>query len=62
MILAPSMRIPPKMKGAPGKITGDLTDVKYAKRYSITGGPMIEVTLRRLVSEPCNSPCEFGGT
>src|SRR5450432_27596 len=61
-MLLDNMRIPPKTKGAPGKIIGACTDVKYAKRFSMTGGPIIEVTLSKLVSEPCNSPCAFGGT
>jgi hypothetical protein len=50
------MRIPPNIKGAPGKMTGAFTEVKYAKRFNIISGPNIEETLRRLVSDPCNSP------
>ena len=61
-ILPASMSNPPNINGAPGKMTGDFTEVKYAKRFNMTSGPITDVTLRRLVSEPCNSPWELGGT
>ncbi len=54
--------MPPKRKGAPGKNRGAPTDVKYANRLVIIKGPTIDVKLIMLVSDPCNSPCEFGGT
>src|SRR5689334_1574906 len=52
----------PVKNGAPGKITGATGEVKKLNKYVIINGPKMVVTLMTLVSAPCNSPCESGGT
>ena len=57
-----SMRIPPKRKGAPGNKKGARELVKNANKLVISKGPMMDVTLIRLVRDPCNSPWALAGT
>ena len=51
----------PNKKGAPAKYILVPGLVKKENKNVITNGPIIVVTLIRLVSAPCNSPCSFFG-
>src|SRR5690606_7821510 len=49
----------PAIKGAPGKYRGALSEVNQANKLFMVKGPIMEATLIRLVSPPCNSPCSL---
>jgi hypothetical protein len=51
-----SINIAPIKKGAPGNCTGAFLPVNQANNVVINGGPIMEVTLIKLVRPPCSSP------